>query len=159
MYICVLCACLVTVEVREDTRFPESGVMNDCNLPCGYLELNLDPLQKHLSPLTAELVLQAYLLFFKIFCLFAYLFRGTHIWIEVSKSCGSQFSPSTVQVLGVKLHLSGLVVSAFTCWAISSLKWVICCDYWSYQNVLIYSLLIAFQGDFPFLFQTIPYTY
>lgn len=41
MNVCDLCACLVTVEVREDIRFPESGVMSDCNLPCGCLELNL----------------------------------------------------------------------------------------------------------------------
>ena len=37
----------------SDIRFPETGTMDDCGLPRGYLELNLDPLQEQVL-LTTE---------------------------------------------------------------------------------------------------------
>lgn len=76
MHVCVLCTCLVAIGVREDIIVPGSGDTDGCNLPWGCPELNLDPLQKQLSLLTAELSLQTYLLFFKYSVC---LFRGTHV--------------------------------------------------------------------------------
>jgi hypothetical protein len=43
----------------EDVRFPETGVTDNCQLPCGCWELNLGPLEEQLVLLTAEPSLQS----------------------------------------------------------------------------------------------------
>jgi hypothetical protein len=47
------------VKVRMlDVRFPATGVTDSCELPCGFWELNLGPLEEQSVLLTAEPSLQ-----------------------------------------------------------------------------------------------------
>ena len=52
MYICVHVQC------------PRNGVLDDCEPPCGWEELNPAPLEEHLVLLSAEPSLQPFLLSF-----------------------------------------------------------------------------------------------
>ena len=47
VHICVLCTCLVPQTSEEDVRYPGTGVMDGCELPCGCWEQNLGLLEKH----------------------------------------------------------------------------------------------------------------
>jgi hypothetical protein len=53
-YIHCVCVCPVSVKARRGCPFPETRVMDGCELPCGCRELNLSPLQDHQVLLTAE---------------------------------------------------------------------------------------------------------
>lgn len=47
-------ACQVPVETKEDTRYPETGVTDGCEPPCGLWELSSCPLEDQLVPLSIE---------------------------------------------------------------------------------------------------------
>lgn len=51
---CVLLVCLVPTEGRKGIGSPGIGVTVDCELPCGFWELNLCPLEEQPVLLTAE---------------------------------------------------------------------------------------------------------
>lgn len=44
IHVCVLHVCLVPAELEDSIRYPGTGVMDGCELPCGYQGLNLAPL-------------------------------------------------------------------------------------------------------------------
>ena len=44
---------------KEDDTFPGTGILDDCELPCGGWELNPGPLQEQQVFLTAEPSIQA----------------------------------------------------------------------------------------------------
>lgn len=55
MDICTSYACLVPTEVK----IPRNGLINGCEVPCGFWESNLGPLQDHQVLLTTEPSLQS----------------------------------------------------------------------------------------------------
>ena len=60
MCVCVKCALVFGLQVClcESVGSPGTGVTDSCELPCGYWELNLGPLEEQLEFLTAEPSLQ-----------------------------------------------------------------------------------------------------
>lgn len=64
MYVCGPCLCLVFVEVRRGSQFPETGVTDSCKFPCRSWELNLGPSKEQSLLLTTGPSLQLLLLLF-----------------------------------------------------------------------------------------------
>ena len=52
-FLCALILCL-NVFLCEGARYPGTGVIDNCKLPCGYWELNLGPLEEQPVLLTVE---------------------------------------------------------------------------------------------------------
>lgn len=47
MYVCTSCGCLVPVEAKRGHEIPpRTRILDSCELPCGYWESNLHPLQE-----------------------------------------------------------------------------------------------------------------
>lgn len=54
MHVRAPCACLVSMEARRGYRSPGNGVLDGCELPCGFRELNLGAPQEQWALLIAE---------------------------------------------------------------------------------------------------------
>ena len=58
IYLFIMFVFCLHVCLHEVVRYPETGVTDSCELPCGYWELNLGPLKEQPVPLTTEPSLQ-----------------------------------------------------------------------------------------------------
>lgn len=68
MSILVYLGILLPSEARVDIRSPGAEITGSCELPCGCLELNLDPLNTELVLLTVEPSLQLLSAGLKVMC-------------------------------------------------------------------------------------------
>lgn len=78
---------LLPSEARVDIRSPGAQVIGSCELPCGRLKLNMDPLDTQLVLLTVEPSLQLLSADIKVMCHHAsYL-----LFLRAIRSPGSHF--------------------------------------------------------------------
>ena len=87
----------------EVIKYSETEVTDDCELPCGWWEMNLGPLKEQQVLLTTELPPQPYIFLYQVFVILLLKLRGRH-YINFTKRHASQHKKQKFKGLSLKLQ-------------------------------------------------------